>query len=50
MLENLTKATQDAPATLGVSVALWRLRALMVGYQYALDHGYSTGVVVDETK
>lgn len=27
----------------GISVVLWRLRSLMAGYKYALDHGY-TGV------
>lgn len=27
-------------AKVGVSVVLWKLRSLMAGYQYALDHGY----------
>lgn len=49
MQENLAKVTQDAPHALGISVALWRLRALMTGYQYALDHGYTVGVTVEET-
>lgn len=49
MQENIAKVTQDAPEALGVSVALWRLRALMVGYQYALEHGYTVGVTVEET-
>lgn len=48
MQENITKVTRDAPHVLGVSVALWRLRALMAGYQYALDHGYTVGVTVEE--
>lgn len=26
----------------GVSVVLWKLRSLMAGYKYALDHGYLT--------
>lgn len=25
----------------GISVVLWRLRSLMAGYKYALDHGYT---------
>ena len=25
----------------GISVVLWRLRSLMKGYKYALDHGYT---------
>lgn len=49
MKENIAKVTQDAPQALGVSVAIWRLRALMTGYQYALDHGYTVGVTVEET-
>lgn len=48
MQENMEKVTKDAPQVLGVSVALWRLRALMTGYQYALDHGYTVGVTVEE--
>ena len=24
----------------GISVVLWRLRELLIGYRYALDHGY----------
>ena len=48
MQDNLEKATTGAPHTLGVSVALWRLRALMVGYQYALEHGYTVGVTVEK--
>lgn len=49
MQENMNKVTQDAPQVLGISVALWRLRALMAGYQYALEHGYTVGVTVEET-
>lgn len=29
-------------AKTGVSVVLWKLRSLMAGYKYALDHGYVT--------
>lgn len=25
----------------GISIVLWRLRSLMDGYKYALDHGYT---------
>ena len=50
MKANIAKVTKDAPDALGVSVALWRLRALMEGYQFALDHGYHTGVTVEEIK
>lgn len=32
----------------GVSVVLWRLRELLKGYRYALDHGYSSGVHYEE--
>ena len=28
-------------AKTGVSVVLWKLRSLMDGYKYALDHGYT---------
>ena len=28
-------------AKTGVSVVLWKLRSLMAGYKYALDHGYT---------
>ena len=48
MQENMERATKDAPEAVGISVALWRLRALMTGYQYALDHGYTVGVTVEE--
>ena len=48
MQDNIANVTKDAPQVLGVSVALWRLRALMTGYQYALDHGYTVGVTVEK--
>lgn len=33
----------------GVSVVLWRLRELVKGYEYALEHGYtSQAYLVDE--
>ncbi len=25
----------------GISVVLWKLRSLIAGYKYALDHGYT---------
>ena len=49
MQEQVAKASQGVTGLLGVSVALWRLQALMEGYQYALDHGFTTGVTVEET-
>ena len=49
MQDNLEKAAKDAPHVLGISIALWRLRALMAGYQYALDHGYTVGVTIEDT-
>ena len=49
MVESVNEATKQAPDHLSISVALWRLRALMTGYQYALDHGYNVGVTIEET-
>lgn len=41
MDESITKECANLDdAKTGVSVVLWKLRALMAGYKYALDHGY----------
>ena len=39
MEQSLTQETKDMPEDVGVSVALWRLKALVAGYKYALEHG-----------
>jgi len=40
MEQSLAKDTKDMPDDVGVSVALWRLRALVAGYKWALNKGY----------
>jgi hypothetical protein len=42
MDESITKecAGMDEAKT-GISIVLWKLRSLMAGYKYALDHGYT---------
>lgn len=39
--------TQGLSDEVGISVALWRLRALMAGYRWALDNGM-TGTIVEQ--
>lgn len=34
----------------GISVALWRLRGLVLGYRWALDHGFVDPLVDPEDK
>jgi hypothetical protein len=46
MVKSLEETCADMPPNVGVSVALWRLRELIKGYQYALDKGYTVGVEV----
>lgn len=40
MDKSFLEATKDTPHDVGISVALWRMQALMKGYRYALEHGY----------
>lgn len=42
MIESVNKECKDLNEQVtGVSVVLWKLRWLLDGYKYALDHGYS---------
>jgi hypothetical protein len=41
MAQSIAKECKDLDDNkTGVSVVLWKLRSLMDGYKYALDHGY----------
>ena len=40
MEDSVKRECVDLPSTVGISVALWRLRELLLGYRYAIDHGY----------
>lgn len=52
MEETLAKAEASGKHgfNAGISVALWRLRGLMGGYRWALDHGYVDPLVDPEDK
>jgi hypothetical protein len=39
MEQSLQDATVNMPVDTGISVALWRLQALMSGYRWAVTHG-----------
>lgn len=46
---NLEKECAGMPKNVGISIALWRLEALMAGFKAALSHGYIPGgVTVDD--
>ena len=48
MEDSLNRDCKDMPKNVGISVALWRLEALMTGFKVALSHGYIPGgVTVD---
>jgi len=48
MEESVAKECKDLDElTTGVSVVLWRLRELLAGYRYALDHGYENYVYAE---
>ena len=40
MEASVAKECADLPQNIGISVALWRLRELLQGYRYAIDHNY----------
>jgi hypothetical protein len=39
-MERQVKDAETLPGTVGMTVLLWRLQALVQGYRWALDHGY----------
>lgn len=43
MEDSLDKDTADTPGDVGISITLWKLRALMAGYRWALSHGMDHG-------
>ncbi len=47
MEQSVEKQCKNMLDTVGISVALWRLNALMKGYKYALQNGYKVGVAVE---
>lgn len=47
MEQSFVDETADMPDDVGISVALWRLKALMAGYRWALDNGM-TGVTIED--
>lgn len=47
---DLDKATHHMDGQVGISVALWRLRALVLAYRWALQHGYVDPLVDPEDK
>lgn len=40
MQESVARETKDLPPNVGISVALFRLKELMQGYDYAISKGY----------
>lgn len=50
MERDLEAATRHMPGETGVSVALWRLRALVLAYRWAMQHGYKDPLVDPEDK
>lgn len=47
MKQSVSETCKEMDPNIGISVALWRLEALLQGYQYALDRGYSYGATVE---
>jgi len=47
MDKSIKSTCVDLPENTGISIVLWKLRALMAGYEYALSRGY-TGTIHDE--
>ena len=42
MIDSVNNECKDLnEQVIGVSVVLWKLRQLLDGYRYALDHGYN---------
>lgn len=50
MEQSVADECKDRPDETGVVVALWRLRALLKGYRFAVDAGYNPGAVVSEER
>ena len=48
MDDSITRDCLGMPKNIGISVALWRLEALMAGFKVALSHGYQPGGVTVE--
>jgi hypothetical protein len=44
MQSSLTSETKDMAPTVGISIALYRLKELMEGYDYALSKGYEAPI------
>lgn len=40
MQQSIASETKDLSPTTGISIALFRLKELMEGYQYAIEKGY----------
>ena len=45
-MEQHVKDAETLPGTVGMTVTLWRLQALIHGYRWALNHGYISVVPV----
>lgn len=50
MERDLDTATRHMTGETGINVALWRLRALVLAYRWALKHGYTDPLVDPEDK
>lgn len=50
MEASLEKETKSLPGETGISCALWRLRALVLAYRWALKNGYRDPLVDPEDK
>ncbi len=50
MEKSLDAETKSWRGETGISVALWRLRALMLGYRYAISHGWKDPLVDPEDR
>ena len=47
---SLEDATKRMKGETSISVALWRLRALMLGYRWAISHGWKDPLVDPEDR
>lgn len=50
MEHSVAEECAGKPEKTGIVVALWRLRALLDGYRWALDHGYGVAYEERETQ
>ncbi len=50
MEKSLEEATRLRDGNMSISVALWRLRGLMLGYRWAITHGWKDPLVDPEDR